>query len=214
MSDCAFQFCYQLRKSILSKRLPCYVYHSRKNVLWAARRHWRSSPDDFCLGLLCHPISGQECTTQIRCYKSRVRISRSSVSGGPPVPYQSPKGIIIIYLVYVCFRLIYYSLWRSKQGNFVYCCVPDAPLITQWSSTTHPTHKSSVLVWKPSSMSANTLTFLCTVELKSATPRTQTQGALEAAWNVSLEALKLSMKRLTTSILWPKDRLLWIERRE
>ena len=58
---------------------------------------------------------------------------------------------------------------------------PDAPLITQWSSTTRPTHKISVLAWKPSSMSANTLTCLCTVELKSATPRIQTQGALEAA---------------------------------
>ena len=142
-------------------------------------------------------------------------VSRTyTVSGGRPAPYQSPKGIIIIYLVYVCFRLIYYFLWRSKQGNFVYCCVPDAPLTTQWSSTTRPTHKSSVLAWKPSSMSANTHTCLCTVELRSATPRIQTQGALEAAWNVSLEALKLSMKRLTTSILWPKDRLLWIERRE
>ena len=34
----------------------------------------------------------------------------SSVSGGRPAPYQSPKGIIIIYLIYVCFRSIYYSL--------------------------------------------------------------------------------------------------------
>ena len=138
----------------------------------------------------------------------------SSVSGGPPAPYQSPKGIIMIYLVYVCFWSIYYSLWWPKQGNFVYMLFPDAPLITQWNSTTRSTHKSSVLAWKPSSMSANTLTCLCTVELKSATPRIQTQGALEAAWNVSLEALKRSMKRLTTCILWPKDRLLWIERRE
>ena len=136
------------------------------------------------------------------------------IKDGSPAPYQSPKGINIIYLVYVCFWSIYYSLWWPKQGNFVYMLFLDAPLITQWSSTTHPTHKSSVLAWKPSSMSANTLTCLCTVELKSATPRIQTQGALEAAWNVSLEALKLSMKRLTTSILWPKDRLLWIERSE
>ena len=34
----------------------------------------------------------------------------SSVSGDPPAPYQSPKGIIMIYLVYVCFWSIYYSL--------------------------------------------------------------------------------------------------------
>ena len=34
----------------------------------------------------------------------------SSVSGGPPAPYQSLKSIIIIYLVYVCFWSMFYSL--------------------------------------------------------------------------------------------------------
>ena len=34
-------------------------------------------------------------------YVSRTHIALH-VSGGPPSPYQSPKGIIIIYLVYVC----------------------------------------------------------------------------------------------------------------
>ena len=107
---------------------------------------------------------------------------------------------------------------RDKTLSFILFYIhiisTAAKSMTHWSTTQIPTPRPSVLAWKPSSMSASTLSYFCTVSLESAMPTIQTPDVRKAAGTGSGEVRRLFLKTLTTSILWPRALSLSTVRRE